>query len=301
MLKEKTGDLYPTRVRVPSAPIRRSHPTVWGARPGPLSHKTLLEHSASGYTVHPGLFTADEVDDYRSAARALIDDPALQHNPRVVREKSSLQVRSIFEVHMLDETFGALATDPRLLDRARQILGSEVYIHQCRVNFMPAFNGHGFYWHSDFETWHAEDGMPAPRAVSASIALTENYPYNGSLMVMPGSHRTFVPCVGTTPSDNFRQSLREQTVGVPLPGSIAALADECGIEQFTGPPGSVLFFDSNLMHGSGSNITPFARSNIFIVFNSIENRLVEPFAAPIPRPHFIANRDFRPLTSGNND
>lgn len=29
---------------------------------------------------------------------------------------------------------------------------------------------------SDFETWHAEDGMPVPRAVSLSIALTDNYP-----------------------------------------------------------------------------------------------------------------------------
>ena len=297
MLTTKTGDRYPTRVPVPSAPIPRPHPTVWGATPGPLGHSTLRQHSTTGFTVHHGLFTAGEINDYVGAARKLVDHPALRHNPRVIREKSSLQVRSIFEVHQLDPTLATLINDPRLLDRAKQILGSDVYVHQYRVNFMPGFTGQGFYWHSDFETWHAEDGMPAPRAVSASIALTENYPYNGSLMVMPGSHRTFIPCVGATPTDNFRQSLKEQTVGVPYPGSIAAMADKCGIDQFTGPPGSVLFFDSNLMHGSGSNITPFPRSNIFIVFNSVENLLVEPFAAPTPRPNFIANRDFRPLTS----
>jgi hypothetical protein len=44
---------------------------------------------------------------------------------------------------------------------ARQLLGSDVYVHQSRVNFKPGFNGQDFYWHSDFETWHAEDGMPA--------------------------------------------------------------------------------------------------------------------------------------------
>jgi ectoine hydroxylase len=49
------------------------------------------------------------------------------------------------------------------------------------------------------------------------------------------------------------------------------------------------------MHGSGSNITPFARSNIFLVFNSVENALVEPFAASRPRPDFVASRDFTPL------
>ncbi|MCE5291026.1 MAG: ectoine hydroxylase [Nocardiaceae bacterium] len=292
-----TADRYPTRVPVPKPSTPRTDPTVWGSQPGPLDRRTLIRHSTTGYSVHQNLFSADELSSYAAAARGLIDKPLLRHDPRVIREKSSLQVRSIFEPHKLDESIAHLVRDPRLLDRARQILGSEVYVHQCRVNYMPGFTGQGFYWHSDFETWHAEDGMPAPRAVSASIALTENFPYNGSLMVMPGSHRTFVPCVGSTPADNFRQSLREQTIGVPYPGSIAALASECGIDQFIGPAGSVLFFDSNLMHGSGNNITPFPRSNIFIVFNSIENLLVEPFAAPRPRPNFIANRDFRPLTS----
>jgi ectoine hydroxylase len=245
------------------------------------------------------LFDAEEVSRFSDAARRLIDDPALRHDPRVIREKSSLQVRSIFEVHQLDDTLGALVRDPRLLERAQQLLGSEVYVHQCRVNFMPGFTGQGFYWHSDFETWHAEDGMPAPRAVSASITLTDNHPFNGSLMVMPGSHRKFIPCVGETPADNFRQSLKEQTIGVPNPAAIAALADSCGIEQFTGPAGSALFFDSNLMHGSSNNISPYARSNIFIVFNSVANALHAPYAAQSYRPTYIASRDFRPLTSAN--
>jgi ectoine hydroxylase len=56
-----------------------------------------------------------------------------------------------------------------------------------------------------------------------------------------------------------------------------------------------MFFDSNCMHGSANNITPYSRSNIFIVFNSVHNALVEPFAAPAPRPAYIAARDFTPL------
>ncbi|MBF6371078.1 phytanoyl-CoA dioxygenase family protein, partial [Nocardia puris] len=111
-----------------------------------------------------------------------------------------------------------------------------------------------------FETWHAEDGMPAPRAVSLSIALTDNYPFNGSLMVMPGSHRTFVPCVGATPADHYRESLREQEIGVPSTEDITVLAQRYGITQFTGRAGSALLFDSNIMHGSANNITPFPRS-----------------------------------------
>jgi len=138
--------------------------------------------------------------------------------------------------------------------------------------------------------------MPLPRAVSMSIALTENHPYNGGLMVMPGSHRTFVPCVGETPEDHYKASLIEQEIGVPSRDHLGRLAATHGIDQFTGPAGSALLFDANLMHGSGDNITPFPRSNIFVVFNSVENTLVEPYAAACRRPEFVAARDFAPLT-----
>jgi ectoine hydroxylase len=38
------------------------------------------------------------------------------------------------------------------------------------------------------------------------------------------------------------------------------------------------------------NITPYPRSNIFVVFNSVDNRLAAPFAAPKPRPGYLAAR-----------
>ncbi|SKS21767.1 Ectoine hydroxylase [Mycobacteroides abscessus subsp. abscessus] len=50
------------------------------------------------------------------------------------------------------------------------------------------------------------------------------------------------------------------------------------------------------MHGSGSNISPYPRSNVFLVFNSVENMPQKPFAGYEPRPEYIAARDFTPLT-----
>jgi ectoine hydroxylase len=55
-------------------------------------------------------------------------------------------------------------------------------------------------------------------------------------------------------------------------------------------------FDCNCMHGSNGNITPWPRSNIFVVFNSVENTTVDPFSAPGRRPPFIASRDFTPVS-----
>jgi ectoine hydroxylase len=86
-----------------------------------------------------------------------------------------------------------------------------------------------------------------------------------------------------------------QDAGTPSNEGLTALASEYGIRQFTGRAGSATWFDCNCMHGSGDNITPYARSNVFIVFNSVENTAVDPFAAPVPRPEFIGSRDFTPV------
>ncbi|QOR71967.1 ectoine hydroxylase [Ruania alkalisoli] len=291
-------DLYPTRTgEVPGPAFEREHQTVWGsAADGPFDADALEEHEKRGFTILQDFITGDEIELYSAELRRLSSDDSLTGDPRLITEKSTGDVRSVFEVTKLSQAIDALSRDPRVLDRARQLLGSEVYLHQTRVNYMPGFKGSGFYWHSDFETWHAEDGMPLPRAVSCSIALTPNYPFNGGLMVMPGSHQTYAPGVGETPADNHTSSLKEQTVGVPSQEAVTQMAHRYGIDQFTGPAGSALWFDSNIMHGSGNNITPFPRSNVFMVFNSVENALVEPYAAPAPRPEHIASRDFTPLS-----
>jgi ectoine hydroxylase len=292
----RTNDRYQTRLPAATAPIERTDPTVWSTGvDGPIDAATLAAHESKGYSIIDGLLSPAEVQAYWAELQRLSNDDAVKADERTIVEKSSNEVRSIFEVHRISDLVGELVRDPRVLDRARQILGSEVYVHQSRVNYMPGFKGKGFYWHSDFETWHAEDGMPLPRAVSISIALSDNYPFNGGLMVMPGSQRTFVPCVGETPENHYQASLKEQEIGVPSQDDLTTLASTYGIDQFTGPAGTALMFDSNIMHGSGNNITPFPRSNIFVVFNSVENALVDPFAAPTPRPTFIASRDFTPL------
>ena len=289
-------DRYPTRTADRPALIERTDPTVWGAgRPGPFTAAELAAHERDGFVTVPGLLTPDEVGVLTAELERLTTDPALRDDERTVRERSGDRVRSVFEVHALSGAIAALVADERLAGRARQVLGSDVHVHQSRINGKPGFGGAGFSWHSDFETWHAEDGMPAPRALSVSIALTANSEVNGSLMIMPGSHRTFVACVGETPADHYRESLRAQEIGTPDPGSLTTLAERHGIALLTGPAGSAVFFDSNCMHGSAENITPWPRSNLFVVFNSVENALVAPFAAPAPRPSHVAARTVRPV------
>ena len=174
-------DRYPTR-KAGARTIERTDPTVWGtAQDGPFTATELDAHERRGFTIL-------EEETYNTELTRLANDQSIRGDERVITERSSGEMRSIFEVQHFSELIDRLSRDPRVLGRARQLLGSDVYLHQTRVNYMPGFKGSGFYWHSDFETWHAEDGMVVPRAVSLSIALTDNYPFNGGLMVMPGSH-----------------------------------------------------------------------------------------------------------------
>jgi len=282
-------DPYPTRLDHAIAPIPRQDPVVWGGEPdGPLTRNVLDRFSEQGYLVRPDTVADDWLAPLRHELDRIAADLA-DDDPRVIREPGGT-IRSIFEPHLCSELVDQVVRLDTVLPVARQLLGGDVYIHQARINLMPGFTGTGFYWHSDFETWHAEDGMPAIRAVSCSIALTYNYPYNGSLMVIPGSHHTFYPCVGATPEDNHDTSLVAQRVGVPDETTLTKAVDAHGIDQFTGPPGTALWFDANLLHGSGSNITPLPRSNVFLVFNSTDNALREPYAAARPRPEYLAAR-----------
>ncbi len=290
-------DRYPTRLEEPSDPIPRQEPTVWGtASQGPLGDDDLAKITDNGYLIRPATVAGA---DWLPVLRGELDRIGADANPtdpRIIREPGGT-IRSVFEPHLLSDVIAEVITLDTVLPVARQLLGSDVYIHQARINMMPGFTGTGFYWHSDFETWHAEDGMPAMRAVSCSIALTDNFPYNGALMLMPGSHQTFYPCIGATPRDNHTSSLVKQEIGVPDHATLTEAAARHGIDQVTGPAGTALWFDSNMMHGSGSNITPFPRSNIFLVFNSVENQLVPPYRAEKPRPSYLAARTAAPHNS----
>nr|WP_212756014.1 ectoine hydroxylase [Flexivirga aerilata] len=274
----------------------RTGPVVHGsAGDGPLDAETLRDFDDRGYLLIDQLLTGDELAAMRRELTRMASDDAIRADERTVIEATSQEVRSIFDVHLTSPVFGAIARDPRVVARARQLLGSDVYIHQSRVNAKPAFEGKDFFWHSDFETWHAEDGMPTPRAVSISISLTDNHSFNGPLMIMPGSHRHYVSCVGGTPEDNYKSSLVMQGAGTPDRQTLTALADEHGIDVLEGSAGGAIMFDSNCMHASNGNVTPFPRSNVFIVYNSVENTCVAPYAAPAPRPSFLGARDFTPL------
>ena len=285
-------DIYPSRHAKVAEFLPRLDPVVHGdwTEDAPISREQADAFDRDGYLVLENLFSDEEVAFLQREAGKLLADPDALEEETVITEPGEREIRSIFRIHAQSPVVARLAADRRLAGVARFLLGDAVYIHQSRLNYKPGFHGKEFYWHSDFETWHVEDGMPRMRALSMSVLLAENTPHNGPLMLIPGSHRTFLTCVGETPEDHYRQSLKRQEYGVPDQDSLAELAHKHGIVAPTGKPGSVVIFDCNIMHGSNGNITPFPRANAFLVYNAVSNALGAPFGVERPRPEFIAAR-----------
>lgn len=293
MLNQKQPtDFYPSR-QGPERCMERQDPTVYAPRDkvAPVSEKQIQHYAEKGFMVLEGLFSGAEVQAFRQELERLQADGAVKASGETITEPESGDVRSIFRVHESSQVFSTLAADNRLAELARYILNDEVYIHQSRLNYKPGFRGKEFYWHSDFETWHVEDGMPRMRALSMSITLTENFEHNGPLMLIPGSHRQYAACAGETPDNHYRASLKKQEYGVPSDAQLAGMVKAGGIEVAKCKPGSVIVFDCNTMHGSNGNITPEPRSNVFFVYNAISNQVVSPFCNQPPRPEYICSRE----------
>jgi ectoine hydroxylase len=295
--KEAMQDIYPSRLTAEPEVLPRHDPVAYRAwEPGaPLSREQVEYFDRNGYLVLENVFDEREVEALQNELRRMLGDPSSLDEETVITERGGTEIRSIFAMHEQSRLMKRLAADERLAGVASFLLDDQVYLHQTRLNYKPGFKGKEFYWHSDFETWHAEDGMPRMRALSASVLLAENTPDNGPLMLIPGSHRVYVSCVGETPENHYLQSLKKQEYGVPDELSLAELAHKHGITAPTGKPGTVILFDCNTMHGSNGNITPFPRANAFMVYNAVSNRLAAPFGAATPRPAFIGERKPKPI------
>lgn len=292
-------DLYPSRGEKEKI-IKRVDPTVYSnAAVGKqsLDNMSKMKYDDNGFIIFPNLFKPDEVKEMLEEMQIMASNDQLLQNEEFITEPGSDELRTIFNQHLFSSLFEKVSKDPRILDKVQQLLGSDVYIHHSRINIKPAYKGKSFPWHSDFETWHTEDGLPRCRCLTAWIMLTPNNEYNGPLYLIPGSHKKYVSCKGLTPDDNYKNSLKKQEYGVPSLKAINELTKNNEIAAAHGSAGTLVIHDGNIMHGSPDNISPNPRTNVFFVYNSVENKPLKPFGALRERAGFLCLKDFTPLRS----
>jgi ectoine hydroxylase len=240
----------------------------------------LDQYNKDGYLVARGLISADELGDLHHEMPGLLNGDEAQDRMHREREKSGA-VRQVYLAHRHSPAYKALARSPKLLDPVHQIIGNGVYVWHSKINVKDAFEGTVWLWHQDYGYW-MWDGVD-PKFVSCMVMLDKATVNNGSLMVVAGSHKW-----GRQEhyADTVTTSYKQWCIDTP---TLKQKIKEEDIRHVTGEPGDVLFFDSNLVHGSGHNMSPLPRKTFIVCYNDINNK---PRPVEKPRPDWVVAREF---------
>jgi len=251
-------DQYPSRQTADESVIFRKCPVAQS------ENGWLGNYVAAGYHLHRRFNDIDYSELVDIATQYGDGDGVLLN-----KEPDSDQIRSILGVHRIFE-FGDIVDKCERL--AAEVLGDDIYLHQSRINFKYP-GGSGWHAHSDFETWHTQDGMPRMECCTIMLALTDNDESNGPIEMLSHSHNYYFSCAKqehTGADDEFSN----QTEGLPSDEIVRQyLGSESAYIPMFCKAGDALVFDCNTLHRSFSNFGDTNRTNLYLVYNKVSNML----------------------------
>lgn len=253
----------------------------------------IKEYQDNGFIVLHGLISEEEVD----MARADIDRMAGVETDHIVREKSGT-VRTIFRSHDAaspthSRSFYSMARLPRIVQPVQAILGSEdLYVYHSKLNLKDAIDGAIWQWHQDYGYWKV-DGVPsADKMTTALVMLNEASELSGCLYFIPGSHK-----LGRLDPELDEKTTSYKLWTVPKQRMIELMQKFGDPVPIVGEPGTVVIFHPNIVHGSGHNMSPRARWQMYFVYNRQDNR---PESISNPRPEYVCSRLHEPVMVGED-
>ena len=158
-----------------------------------------------------------------------------------------------------NDVLGAVTSSPRIVNSLRAILREDVVHFHSKVMLKEPRIGGSWEWHQDYGYWY-NDGYLSDRLVSAMVALDPATRENGCLKVLTGTHH-----LGRI--DHGRTG---QQTGAD-PERIKAIEARYPLQYVETPPGSVLFFHSNLLHSSEANLSENPRRSYISCYSAASN------------------------------
>lgn len=256
-----------------------------------LTGEQVEKYEQDGILESDQMFAPAEIELLMGALQRDIAIPGehLILEDRRRKGESGQVVRAVYASHQRQPEFAHLVRDPRLLGPALQLLGTDAYVYQFKVNAKAAFVGESWVWHQDFLAWKLMDQVPAPRMVSVAVFLDEATEFNGPVIYVPGSHR------GGLVHHARRQEQRSTQHPDPYDIAISHdtmmdLAGRRGLRSPKGPAGTIVFFHPEIVHGSSQNMSPFPRTLLIVTYNDVSNLPLDR-----SRPKHVVCRDTEPL------
>lgn len=255
-----------------------------------LTSAQVSAYRETGWVVIPQAFSTAEVDVLETAALDVLERPG----PEVGREADG-SPHVCWGMHLFDVRLAALVHHPTLVEPSRQLLGSDFYVHQSRIN-MKQTNGSIVAWHQDFGTYHRVDGVPDPRGIMIAVFLDDVTDVNAPLLAVPGSHREgLVSTASVDPATPDFEEVSKYRYDI-MPDTMSRLVGTYGLQSITAPAGSLLLMDMTVVHGSSVNISPLRRLLLYINVCPTDNR-----GESYVRPEYYAARDFSAVEAHGAD
>jgi ectoine hydroxylase len=249
------------------------------------------EFNRSGVVLVPGLIPEELLDRVQAELPVLL----AERGPHVFLESDGKTVRAVYGLHQRDDVWRELAELPALHEIVADLLQEPYYLFQWKINPKAPLVGDRWEWHRDYTYWGAEDGMPEPRALTAAVLLSDTPLAAGPTVVVKGSHllplsdaeRRQLGRTGSgerTGDDDWSRLVDNGLPYVVDDTDFNRISGEYGVVRSVGEAGTVMFFHSNVIHGSLPNTSAYVRDTAFLTFNPVSNAPKQ----PSPRPdHFV--------------
>jgi ectoine hydroxylase len=252
-----------------------------------LTSLQVEQFNDQGYLMVDTIFEPAEI-------QAMVEElPVLfaQDSPEVFRQRGSNAIRTVFAPEQFSELFDAVYRLNRLIEPVKQLLDDEAYLFQSKFNTKVSLAQGSWDWHQDFIFWK-DDGMPAPKAITVAIYLQDVTEFSGGMVVIPRSHKLGMIDARMQNPDGMHDENLKYALTSRI---IQEAAEKCGgLASTTGKKGTVLFFDSNILHASAQNLHYEDRNVIMLTYNGVKNRTKD---IPNPRPSYMVKRDYTPIKS----
>jgi phytanoyl-CoA hydroxylase len=168
--------------------------------------------------------------------------------------------RRLLNAYSRDEMFRHWATSSPLMAALSRLLGTQRIMlsqnhHNCIMTKHPGFSSET-HWHQDIRYW----SFDRPELITTWLALGDERPANGSLSLIPGSHRSAFDRGRFDAALFLRENLPENRALIDTARSIALSA------------GDVLFFHCRALHAAGSNTTDETKLSLVFTYHAEDNR-----------------------------
>jgi phytanoyl-CoA hydroxylase len=204
-----------------------------------VSQEQVNEFRQNGYVILRQLFSAEEVERYKEhymALRLQGKYPGDLSGVDIGSQDPLKKYPRMIHMHRWDPLSLDWMLEPRLAQALTALMGRAPYAVQTMLYFKPP-KARGQALHQDQYYLRVQPGT----CIAAWMALDPCDEENGCLRVVPESHDWPLLC---TVKADITQSFTDVTV--PLPEGTQA-------KSMIMEPGDVLFFNGQLVHGSGPN------------------------------------------------